>query len=856
MSTPTEALVGRLRAALATRGGDPAEVLVHEEALPARPPSGAVLRPQLPKPLGDALRRRGLRILYEHQVASVQHARAGRDVVVTTPTASGKTLCFNLPVVERAIADHSSRALYLYPTKALANDQLRGLETLLADVAESGGPALRAARLDGDVDFAERDRLRADPPNVLLANPDIVHHDLLLRHRRWGRFLAGLRFIVLDELHAYRGVFGAHVALILRRLLRLAEGYGARPTIVAASATIGNPAELAERLTGREFAVVSGDGAGACARRFILWRPPKREGRFSRSTLTESVALFDELLRAGRTAILFGQSRVAVERMLALARQDLPPNLAELVSAYKSGYTAEERAEIEARLREGKLRGVIATNALELGIDIGSLDAAVLAGYPGSVMSTWQQAGRVGRREGDEALIILVGAEDALDQYYLSHPGAFFGQTAEEAVVDPGNEGVLLPHLLCAAYESPLADAELARFPDGAKRAVSRLVKEGLLTAERPRRVADPSETPHRSVGIRGVRRDQYRVLDGSRLVCQIEPPYLDREAFPGAVYLHQGEPYRVLAVDDVARVVRVRREPGEVRTDPLSEVDVAPRGEAAESRVVRLGEAKLTLAIGPVSVTETIAEYRETAVGSRRPLTRVIDPPRSSTLETVGLWLDLPPTLRAADPALHAFEHALVHALPVALLCDRRDMGSTCDVAASLGGRVYLYDGYEGGTGLAEKAFGLFERLAETAIELLSTCRCAEGCPSCVHLAGCGRGNEDLDKVGALSLLRGEALIWREPAVASSTSRADREGVGAGSTRGGRQLDQLRRLAEESLRERLARMRQVAPGDELDYPGYGRVTVVEVSSDRARIRFRGSSALMWVPFDQLKRPS
>jgi DEAD/DEAH box helicase domain-containing protein len=319
---PADALVRALRATLATRGGDPAEVLVHEEALPARPPTGEVLRPPLPKPLGDALRRRGFTMLYQHQVVSIRHARAGENVVVTTPTASGKTLCFNLPVIERAIGDPGSRALYLYPTKALASDQLRGLESLLADVAACGGPTLRAARLDGDVEFAERDRLRADPPSILLANPDIVHHDVLYRHRRWGRFLASLRFVVLDELHAYRGVFGAHVALILRRLLRLAEAYGARPVVVAASATIGNPAELAERLTGREFAVVAADGAGSCARRFVLWRPARREGQRSRSALTESVALFGELLRAGRTVILFGQSRVAVERMLALARQD------------------------------------------------------------------------------------------------------------------------------------------------------------------------------------------------------------------------------------------------------------------------------------------------------------------------------------------------------------------------------------------------------------------------------------------------------------------------------------------------------------------------------------------------------
>lgn len=342
-------------------------------------------------------------------------------------------------------------------------DQVRALEELLN--ALEGLPPLRAGVLSGDVRGIERDRLRSQPPQILLANPDIVHHDLLRQHHRWRTFLGGLDFIVLDELHAYRGVFGSHCALILRRLRRLAALYGAHPTCIAASATIANPVELAENLVGAPFSLVQGDGAGASARRFLFWRPPLRgaaELNEHRSATSEAVALFVDLLRAGRTTILFGRSRRSVERMFAEARATLGPSWGPRISAYKSGYLADERARIESALREGKLQGVVTTNALELGIDIGSLDAAVLAGYPGTIMSTWQQAGRVGRRGGDEALIILVGGDDALDQYYLTHPAELFGAPSEQAMVDPANPSILLGHLLCAAAEAPLRADDVA----------------------------------------------------------------------------------------------------------------------------------------------------------------------------------------------------------------------------------------------------------------------------------------------------------------------------------------------------------------------------------------------------------
>lgn len=858
-ATSTDALIRQLRERVAGRFGCPDAVLLHDHHLPARPPAyGEPLRPRLPTPLGDALRARGVERLYTHQVAAVQAARAGTHAVITTPTASGKTLCFTLPVLEAALRDPDARALYLYPTKALIGDQQRALGELVSTLAAS--PPVRAAVLHGDVPREARDQLRANPPQVLLANPDIVHFDLLLKHRRWARFLAGLRFVVLDELHAYRGVFGAHVGLILRRLLRLARAYGGRtPTLMAASATIANPAELAERLTGLPFdQTITGDGAGSSARRFLFWRPPLWSDEAlneHRSTTLEAVLLFIELLKAGRTTILFGKSRTAVERMLAEARQALgkdgAADLAARISAYKAGYTPEERRRIEADLRAGYLRGVIATNALELGIDVGGLDAAILAGYPGTVMSTWQQAGRVGRRAADagqEALIVLVGGDDALDQFHLDHPERFFAAPSEQAVVDPGNEAILPAHLLCAAQERPLDEEDLACFPTSAPRLLRHLEDGRLLSAGPPwRLVASSQALPHGQVHVRGATRDRYAVLHDRLLLAHAEPPLLYREAHPGAVYLHNGDAYRVLEIDDAAHCVRVRPETADVRTDPVAEVSVSPRGEPLQRRSVALGTLAATATIGPLLAVERIAAYRET-VGRGAPVTHPLEPVYSVPLDTIGLWLDLPDRLGEALEPLHALEHALVNALPVSLLCDRRDVGSLSDPAAGEGGRVYLFDRYAGGIGLSERAFLLLEDLLRAAAELLARCRCADGCPSCLHLVGCALGNDSLDKRGGLALLRGRlpATPWPRPRPSHRLREAPAPPL----------ADRLRAVAETALRERLADQRPIGVGERLELAGVGPVTVLELDPDgaRARVQYVGYRGWTWAVLSQLRR--
>jgi DEAD/DEAH box helicase domain-containing protein len=750
-----DALVQRLRETLAARADEPSDVLVHERALPAQPASLGVLRPHLPPPLARALLRQGITQLYAHQVATVEALRDGKNVVLASPTASGKSLAFALPTIERVMLTRGTRALYLYPTKALIGDQLRALQALVAALPDGNEPRPRVAVLTGDTPRDERVELASDPPAILLANPDILHHSLLPDHRRWRLLLGNLSIVVVDELHSYRGVFGAHVALVLRRLRRLAWAYGAQPAFVGASATIANPVELAEQVVGLPFVEVHGDAAGAGPRRFLFWRPPLRGdigANEHESVFAESAAVFAEALRAGYSGILFGRARVSVERMLLDVRRLVGAELAGRVSAYKSGYHAEERAQIEAGLRSGQLRGVVSTNALELGIDVGALDVAVIAGYPGSNMSFWQQAGRVGRRANREALVVLVAGDDALDQYHINHPEAFFGRAMEHAAVDPSNAAIQLGHLVCAATERPLDASELALFPSNAPRLVERLAEAGELSGGPPWRAASNGRGPHAEVSLRGTSRDPYTLQAPKARLGTVEPPYLQRECYPGALYLHNGRGYRVLGVDETTRVVRLAEDSVDTRTSPLVEVQVAPRDEPLASRSLALGAAQLVVTVGPLRVCETVAGYREARRG--QSTTYQLDQPMDSVLDTIGLWVDVPVQLAPDQASLHALEHGLVNALPLALLCDRRDLGSSSEEQ-----RLYVYDFAEGGIGLAEKAYHVLETLLERAAMLLRDCPCTDGCPSCMQLPGCSQGNSSLDKVGGLALLEGRSV-------------------------------------------------------------------------------------------------
>ena len=841
-------LVRHLRDTLAARSGEPSEVLVHERSVPAQPATLGVLRPHLPPELARALVGHGIRQLYAHQVSTIEALREGRNVVLASPTASGKSLAFALPTLERILQQPRRHALYLYPTKALIGDQLRALQRLVGQLPAEVRP--KVAVLTGDTPRDTRFEMAAEPPAILLANPDILHYHLLPDHRRWRRFFTGLQVVVIDELHSYRGVFGAHVALVVRRLRRLAALYGAAPSFVAASATIANPVELAEHIVGLPFVEVQGDAAGAGPRRFLFWRPPllgDPSANEHENVFGEAAAVFAEALRAGYSGILFGRARVSVERMLLDVQRLAGPQLASQVSAYKSGYRPEERAQIEARLRSGELRGVVSTNALELGIDIGALDVAVLAGYPGSTMSFWQQAGRVGRRVDREALVVLVAGDDALDQYHVQHPDAFFGRAMEHAAVDPSNASIELGHLVCAAAERPLEHTELELFPSNAPRLVERLGDAGELTRQAPFHARGTSV--HGEVSLRGTSREPYTLTAGRQRLGTIEQPYLQRECYPGALYLHNGRGYRVVSLDRATRVVTLVEESPESRTSPLVEVRVEPRDQPFSVRTLPLGEHAMTATLGPLQVRELVVGYRESRRGAA--FTAQLDEPLETVLDTVGLWLDVPASLEPDGMALHALEHALVNAVPLALLCDRRDIGSSTDDE-----RIYLYDFAEGGIGVADKAFHVLETLVERAAALLRDCPCNEGCPSCMHLPGCPQGNSGLDKVAGLALLEGHAVSAAR--TASELSRADDaagRSIGAPIRPGGRRRT-LRAIADADLRERYGgKPPWLEVGGLAHLDGVGVVIVWSLGRGTAEVQSLSGGEAHWVRLAQLGPP-
>jgi DEAD/DEAH box helicase domain-containing protein len=840
-----DALVTRLRDTLAARADEPSDVLVHERSLPAQPPSLGVLRPHLPAALARALIDQGITQLYSHQVATVEALRDGKNVVLASPTASGKSLAFALPTLERILTQPGTRALYLYPTKALIGDQLRALQQLVQALPTSDKP--KVAVLTGDTPRNERADLAANPPAILLANPDILHHSLLPDHRRWRALLANLSVVVVDELHSYRGVFGAHVSLVMRRLRRLAAAYGATPAFVGASATIANPVELAELVVGLPFVEVHGDTAGSGPRRFLFWRPPllgDASANEHESVFTEASAVFAEALRAGYTGILFGRARVSVERMLLDVRRLVGPQLAGRVSAYKSGYRADERAQIEAGLRSGELRGVVSTNALELGIDVGALDIAVLAGYPGSNMSFWQQAGRVGRRADREAVVVLVAGDDALDQYHIQHPEAFFGRAMEQAAVDPSNASIQLGHLVCAASERPLEVADLELFPSNAPRLVERLAEAHELTAGPPWRAVGSGA--HSDVSLRGTSREPYTLQAPGVRIGSIEPPYLQRECYPGALYLHNGRGYRVESINDTTRVVQLVEESTDTRTSPLVSVHVAPRDEPVASRAIAVGEAQLLATVGPLRVCETVEGYRESRRG--QSFNAQLEQPLESILDTIGVWVDVPLSLEPDAASLHALEHGLVNALPLALLCDRRDIGSSNDEH-----RLYVHDFAEGGIGLAEKAFHVLETLLERAAALLRECPCTEGCPSCMHLPGCPQGNGSLDKVGGLALLEGRGVggarvanRWLRPAQQGSARGANPQLRGR----------HLRAIADADLRERYgAKPTWLEIGGLAHLESVGVVVVWSLGRGTAEVQSLAGGDPHWVRLSDLSPP-
>ncbi|CAN5149149.1 DEAD/DEAH box helicase [soil metagenome] len=739
--------------------GETGSPLVHVEVIEAREPELEPF-PPLPEVLAGRLLFLGIEGLYAHQRRALDLLGAGSNVIVATGTASGKTLVYNLAFAREVIGDPKATALYVFPTKALARDQLRQVRGLRL-------PQVRAAVYDGDTPQPERPLIRRNA-NLIMTNPDMLHASILPGHARWADFLLRLSLVVVDEAHVARGVFGSHVAMILRRLRRLAGRYGGRPRFVMASATIGNPVELAERLAGLPFESISEDASPRGQKLFALWNPPLVDEHLGlrRSAVSETSWLLRRLVEGDVRTIAFCRTRRAAELVAEFARRELPGALRRRVKAYRAGYLPHERRELELALASGELLGVAATNALELGIDVGSLDAALLVGYPGTRASLWQQAGRAGRR-GEPALAVLVAQDDPLDQYLVQHPRDLFGKAPEAAVVDPTNPYVIGPHVACAAHELPLTRSELTLFGNGAEDAADRLKATGELFERAGLLHFRGRTSPHRAVDIRSASGDLFAIVDGETggLLGTVDEARAYWHVHRGAVYLHQGEQFEVSELDLIRKVAVVERSEADYYTQARDATDVevlsvlenATQGEAAA-------------VFGDVRVTRQVIGFQRKLGSTQEVLNEVpLDLP-PQVLTTKALWWLLPPRLlsraRVGASSLpgsaHAAEHAAIGLLPLVATCDRWDVGGLStpmhpdtDVAT-----IFIYDGYPGGAGIAERGYRSGRRLLEATFEAVRQCSCTAGCPSCVHSPKCGNGNEPLDKQGGLALLA--AMIGR----------------------------------------------------------------------------------------------
>jgi len=752
--------------------------------------------PELHPDVLAALQRLGVERLYSHQAQAVHSAWEG-PTIITTGTASGKSMCFNLPTLDVLCRDARARALYLYPTKALAQDQARALASFGLT------KRVRPAIYDGDTPREARAQIRKSA-NVVLTNPDMLHVGILPNHAAWADLFANLAVVVIDEAHVYRGVFGSHVANVLRRLRRIAAAYGTEPRFLLTSATIANPVELAERLTGLEdVSLIDDDGAPAPQRRIAVWNPPLTDEALGtrRSALAEAAELLAQLVRDGARAICFMKSRKGVEVLSQLVKQDLKdshPELAELVTPYRAGYTPQQRRELEGRLTRGELRAVITTDALELGIDIGELDAAVVVTFPGTVASLRQMWGRAGRR--GRGLAVYVAGEDALDQFFCRHPEDFLERPVEAAILDHENALIYRGHLLCAAHEGPLSndDAEFlgARWEAHAEVLVSAgdlrsrpahthrhgrhedqngSASEGLPAHTYvPRR---PGDYPAAEVSLRSASPESFAIVDVSsgELLGTTEAARAHSTVHEGAIYMHLGRSYEVRELDLERRRALVAPFDGDWYTQPKSETD---------TEIVRLLDRRqtlgVTLSFGEVSVTDTVLAYQRRRLSDHAQVDLFALELPPTSFPTQALWFELPIGDRPAGElaetiplesllgALHATEHAQIAVLPLIAMCDRWDIGGLSTNLHPQTGvpTIFLYDGHPGGIGISRAAFSRFEELCEDARRLIAECPCSSGCPSCVQSPKCGNLNEPLSKAGARVLLERLLSAAPEPAV------------------------------------------------------------------------------------------
>jgi DEAD/DEAH box helicase domain-containing protein len=750
---------------ISSKGPDP---LRHVADLPARQGRPHAWPEWADPDVVQAFVDRGVAAPWSHQFAAADLAHSGRHVVVSTGTASGKSLAYQLPILTTMKANSRARALYLSPTKALGHDQLRTAIALTESVP--GLPDVAPSSYDGDSPADVR-RFARERSRWIFSNPDMIHLSLLRNHARWAVFLRNLRYLVVDECHYYRGVFGSHVAMVLRRLLRLCNRYsadGSLPTVIFASATTASPGATASELIGQSVVEVTDDGSPQGARTVALWEPALRDdvvgengAPVRRSAGAEAATVMANLIAEGARTLTFVRSRRGAELTALGARarlEDIAPELAERVASYRAGYLAEDRRALERALADGQLRGLATTNALELGVDIAGLDAVVLAGFPGTVTSFWQQAGRSGRR-GQGALIMLIARDDPLDTYLVHHPAALLDKPIERVVIDPSNPYVLAPQLLCAATELPLTDAEVRMWD--AETVAAALVDDGLLRRRPGGYFPTPGVDPHPAVDIRGSSGGQIAILEAGtgRLLGSAGAGQAPASVHPGAVYLHQGESYVVDSLDFEDGVAFVHASDPGYTTFARELTDIVVTGDGE-----RTTHGPVTVGLVPVSVTNTVIGYLRRQLNGEVIDFVELDMP-TRTLDTYAVMCTVTPEalqrngidLLQVPGALHAAEHAAIGLLPLVASCDRGDIGGLSTAVGPVDGlpTIFVYDGHPGGAGFADRGFRKIGTWWAATAAAIESCECPLGCPSCVQSPKCGSGNDPLDKAGAVRVLR-----------------------------------------------------------------------------------------------------
>lgn len=759
--------------------------IVHVREIEPRQAQYAQPGQPLPEAIASLLRRQNIHRLYLHQSAALDALAQGLDIVVVTSTASGKTLCYNIPVVNKLLEDPSARALYLFPTKALAQDQFSALLRWSADPALAD--VLKPAVYDGDTPSHNRAKIRQDA-SIILTNPDMLHVGMLPFHAKWHSFLSNLRYIVVDELHTYRGIFGSHVGGVLRRLLRMCEHYGSRPQLICCSATIANPVELAQKLTTRNVTLIDNDGSPRGRKYFVLWNPPMVDGDnvSRRSANVEAVELLTDLVRRRTQTIVFTKARVVAELVYKYARESLAgeDDLAERIKPYRGGYLPSERREIEKELFGGHLLAVATTNALELGIDIGALDAAILVGFPGTICSTWQQAGRAGRTS-QESIVFMVGYNEPIDQYLMRNPQYLFGASHEHGVIDPDNPHILGSQLACACFEKPLSADDERYFGPLLSKVSDILAQDGQAKSIDGRFYWRSGEFPARTVSLRMVSSDTIAIVEeqdsaggrlepdpilgipavaeakepakkktkkvaskdrvsapsdsGPRVIGSVDAISAPELVYPQAIYLHEGKSYLVKSLDLESRVATVKAANVDYYTQPVL-ASSCRLGEPQEAKPYADGE----MFFGPADVTWQTTAFRKVKYYTMDLVGQCeLDLPPQS-LPTTSIWWTPSEAMRNGiaatgfNPieALMGVRNLMLSALPSLAMCDRRDISGMVDSANRGAPTIMIYDRYEGGMGFSQRGYELIDAWLEMARLIVADCPCDGGCPSCVGLA------------------------------------------------------------------------------------------------------------------------